>query len=76
MKDVVDGALTFKPQKKERAARDAPIHAALESIVAKRTAGRSAEDPFFPEWPASAKDGSLRERSFTASDRFTAYRQA
>ena len=76
VKDVVDGAFTFKPQKKERTARDVPIHTALASIVAKRTKGRSGEDPFFPEWPAPAKEGSLRERSSTASNRFTAYRRA
>ena len=76
VKDVVDGAFTFKPQKKERTARDVPIHEALAPIVIKRTAGRSAEDPFFPDWPAPTKEGSLRERSFKASNRFTAYRRA
>ena len=76
VKDVVDGAFTFKPQKKERTARDVPVHSALASMVERRTAGRSANDPFFPEWPASAKEGSLRERSFAASNRFTVYRRA
>ncbi len=76
VKDVVNGAFTFKPQKKERTPRDVPIHAALASIVTRRTAGRSGEDPFFPEWPAPTKEGSLRERSFKASNRFTSYRRA
>ena len=76
VKDVANGAFTFKPQKKERTPRDVPIHAALASIVTRRTAGRSGEDPFFPEWPAPTKEGSLRERSFKASNRFTSYRRA
>ena len=76
VRDVADGAFTFKPQKKERTARDVPIHSELASIVTRRTTGRSAEDAFFPEWPAPIKEGSLRERSFKASNRFTEYRRA
>ncbi len=69
VKDVAGGAFTFKPQKKEKTPRDVPIHAALASIVTRRTAGRSGEDPFFPEWPAPAKEGSLRDaRSRPATD--------
>lgn len=76
VRDTIIGAFTFKPQKKEKKARDVPIHAALTSMVARRTAGRDPEEPFFPDWPAPAKMGSLRERSFKASNRFTAYRRA
>ena len=75
VKDVVDGAFTFKPQKRERAARDVPIHKDLEKIVMRRVAGRNPNDDLFPDWPGPKKIGSARERSFKASNAFTEYRR-
>jgi integrase len=75
VKDTIDGALTFKPQKKEPAPRDIPIHPALQGILARRTAGKEPHDDLFPEWPKPKKVGSQRERSFKASNQFTEYRK-
>ncbi|MBB2961866.1 tyrosine-type recombinase/integrase [Methylobacterium sp. R2-1] len=75
VKHCIDGAFTFKPQKKERSERDVPIHPALVEIVAKRSAGKGPEEDLFPEWPKPRKAGSLRERSFKTSNAFTAYRR-
>lgn len=75
VRDTVDGAFTFKPQKREAGARDVPIHPALLEIVTRRTSGKSPDDDLFPEWPAPKKEGSLRERSFKASNSFTEYRR-
>lgn len=75
VKDTVDGAFTFKPQKKEAASRDVPIHPDLIEIVTRRGAGKSPNDDFFPDWPAPKKIGSKRERSFKASNAFTEYRR-
>lgn len=74
--DAVDGAFTFKAQKTEISSRDVPIHPALKEIVARRTAGKKAQDDLFPDWPAVKKAGSLRERSFKASNLFTEYRRS
>lgn len=73
--DCADGLFVFKPQKKEPAPRAVPIHPALRAIMKRRTAGKKPEDDLFPEWPAPRKIGSLRERSFKASNAFTAYRR-
>ncbi|MFG1372181.1 tyrosine-type recombinase/integrase [Xanthobacter oligotrophicus] len=73
--DCADDLFVFKPQKKEPAPRAVPIHPALRAIVKRRTAGKKPEDDLFPEWPAPRKVGSLRERSFKASNAFTAYRR-
>lgn len=75
VRDCQDGAFTFKPQKQEPGARDCPIHPQLQTIVQRRITGKKAEDDFFPEWPPVRKAGSMRERSFKASNHFTAYRR-
>lgn len=75
VKDAVDGAFTFKRQKKEKSARDVPIHADLKEIVERRSNGKNPGDDLFPEWPAPKKVGSIRERSFKASNAFTDYRR-
>lgn len=74
--DCVDGLFVFKPQKKETAPRAVPIHPDLVAIVKRRSQGKAPEDDLFPEWPAPKKEGSLRERSFKASNAFTAYRRS
>lgn len=76
VKDCADGLFSFKPQKKETARRFVPIHSALTAIVDRRTAGKAADDDFFPEWPGPRKAGSMRERSFKTSNAFTAYRRS
>ncbi len=75
VKDCFDGTFTFKPQKKEPGARDCPIHSGLKAIMERRIAGKAADDDLFPEWPPVRKKGSKRERSFKASNHFTAYRR-
>ena len=75
VKDTMDGAFTFKPQKREPSARDIPIHRDLDDIVARRTAEKAPNDDLFPDWPAPKKQGSTRERSFKASNEFTTYRR-
>ncbi|MBM2715840.1 integrase [Mesorhizobium caraganae] len=75
IRDCQGGTFTFKPQKKEPGARDCPIHSALKAIVQRRIAGKSPEDDLFPEWPPVRKKDSMRERSFKASNHFTAYRR-
>lgn len=73
--DTDKGAFRFKPQKREKSARYVPIHPALVEIVERRSEGREAGDEFFPEFPGPKKETSLRERSFKASNEFTAYRR-
>lgn len=75
VRDTIDNAFTFKPQKRERTARDVPIHPMLVEIVQRRSEGKQPDDDFFPEFPGPKKAGSLRERSFKASNAFTAYRR-
>jgi integrase len=76
VKDCQDGLFMFKPQKKEPAPRAVPIHSDLQAIVAARVAGKSEGDDLFPEWPPPKSSTSLRERSFKASNAFTAYRRS
>lgn len=76
VKDCRDGLFLFKPQKKEPAPRVVPIHSSLLGIVAARVAGKSEGDDLFPEWPPPKSSRSLRERSFKASNAFTAYRRS
>jgi integrase len=76
VKDCAAGLFIFKPQKKEPAPRAVPIHPDLEEIVERRTKGKAPEDDLFPEWPAPRKAGSVRERSFKASNHFTDYRRS
>jgi integrase len=66
----------FKPQKQELASRAVPIHPDLEEIVARRTQGKVLGDDLFPEWPPPRNQGSVRERSFKASNQFTDYRRS
>lgn len=73
--DTTKGAFKFKPQKKEKSPRYVPIHPSLADIVERRTKGKEAADDFFPEFPGPKKENSLRERSFKASNQFTAYRR-
>ncbi|HEV7437631.1 MAG TPA: DUF6538 domain-containing protein, partial [Pseudorhizobium sp.] len=73
--DTAKGAFKFKPQKKEKSSRYVPIHPALAEIVELRTKGKEPTDDFFPEFPGPRKATSLRERSFKASNAFTAYRR-
>ncbi|WP_404404542.1 tyrosine-type recombinase/integrase [Pelagibacterium halotolerans] len=76
VEDVIDGkAFRFKPQKRERGERFVPIHRDLVEIVRRRTAGKSPEEEFFPEYPPNSKD-PRRERSFAASKQFTTYRKS
>ena len=73
--DCGGGVFTFMPQKNEKQSRGVPIHSELLDIVSRRTAGKSADDSLFPDWPGPKKRGSQRERSFRASVVFTAYRR-
>jgi hypothetical protein len=74
--NCADGVFVFKPQKKEREPRPVPIHPDLVEIVERRTTGKAPADDLFPEWPPPRQAGSQRERSFKASNAFTAYRRA
>ncbi len=76
VRDCQDGLFLFKPQKKEPAPRAVPIHSSLEGIITARLAGKSEGDDLFPEWPPPKSSTSLRERSFKASNAFTAYRRS
>lgn len=69
------GNFLFKPQKKEKGVRAVPIHPDLADIVKRRTEGKGPSDSLFPEWPPPMKSTSKRERSFKASNAFTAYRR-
>jgi integrase len=71
-KDCTDGVFVFKPQKKERGARAVPTHSALREIVTRRLVGKSGADSLFPEYPVPKASTSQRERSFRASNEFTA----
>jgi hypothetical protein len=74
--DLRVGALpshfTFKAQKKERGARDVPMHPDLAQIVARRIRGKQPDDDLFPEWP-DTPDTSTRPRSAYFSKRYTKY---
>lgn len=76
VRDTAHNCLLFKPQKQEVSGRYVPMHPELAEVVARRTAGKGPEDDLFPEWPPVKKAGSMRERSFKASNRFTEYRRA
>jgi site-specific recombinase XerC len=75
-KDCEGGMFIFKPQKKEKTARGVPIHSALADLVARRTKGKSGAGDLFPEYPIPKRSTSQRERSFRASNEFTAYRRS
>lgn len=74
--ECADGWFTFKPQKKEKKARDVPIHPYLKALVEARVRGKEPGDDLFPEWPAPKSKTSIRERSGYFSKRFTAYRRS
>ena len=74
--DTDHGCLRFKAQKREAHARFVPVHPALHDVIMRRRAGKARNDDLFPEWPPVRKVGSMRERSFKASNHFTAYRRA
>jgi integrase len=74
--DCRDGVFRFKPQKKEPGSRLVPIHSGLQEIVSRRCEGKGDDDDLFPEWPRPKKVTSLREKSFKASNAFTAFRRA
>jgi integrase len=76
VRDCADGLFVFKPQKKEAKPRPVPVHSELAAIIKRRVGGKAADDSVFPEWPAPKKAGSQRERSFKASNAFTAYRRS
>ena len=76
VKDCADGLFIFKPQKSEPKERTVPIHPSLVEIASRRTAGKQSDDDLFPECPAPRKAGSVRERSFKASNQFTRYRRS
>lgn len=76
VKDCEGGVFVFKPQKKEEKERITPIHSSLVPIIERRTKGKSPDDDLFPEWPPVKKAGSMRERSFKASNQFTEYRRS
>ncbi|MEL6061823.1 MULTISPECIES: tyrosine-type recombinase/integrase [unclassified Methylobacterium] len=75
VRDTDDGLITFKPQKKETSERTIPAHPLLEDVIARRCEGKGPDDDLFPEWPPVRKVGSMRERSFKASNHFTDYRR-
>lgn len=72
--DIIEGkAICFKVQKREQDVRYVPIHAALDEIIERRTAGKKPGDDLFPEFPPTGDPN--RERSFAASKQFTTYRR-
>jgi integrase len=75
VRDTANRCLRFKPQKQEPAPRHVPIHPALAPVVERRVAGKGPNEDLFPEWPP-VKAGSMRERSFKASNHFTEYRRS
>lgn len=75
VQDTANRVILFQARKTETHARYVPIHPLLEPIIAKRCQGKAPEDDLFPEWPPVRKAGSMRERSFKASNHFTDYRR-
>ena len=62
--------LVFKPQR--RKPRPVPAHSELAAIIKTRVDGKAADDSVFRDWPAVTKAAMQRERSFKASNAFTA----
>jgi integrase len=73
--DTRNGVILFQPRKHETHARYVPIHPDLALVIARRCLDKGPDDDLFPEWPPVRKVGSLRERSFKASNHFTEYRR-
>lgn len=74
--DIQGETILIQARKFEQEDRLVPIHPDLRPVLDRRMAGRKPEDDLFPEWPPVKKAGSLRERSFKASNAFTAYRRS
>jgi integrase len=75
VEEVGKDFIVFQRMKKEVGSRVVPMHPELAEIFKRRTANRKPKDDVFPDWPAAKKAGSMRERSFKASNAFTDYRQ-
>lgn len=73
--DCENDVIMFHPRKKETHQRYVPIHPDLAPIIARRSEGKTSDSWMFPEWPPVKKAGSMRERSFKASNHFTDYRR-
>lgn len=76
VEDVSSGAIQFEARKRETCDRLVPIHPDLRPVLERRCAGKKPSDDLFPEWPPVKKIGSMRERSFKASNNFTDYRRS
>ena len=66
------GMFRFKRAKKEKRAREVPIHSKLKAIVKRRCEGMKPEDFLFPDLPDAT---ALRPRSASTSQAFTRYRR-
>ncbi|GAA0261033.1 hypothetical protein LNAOJCKE_4075 [Methylorubrum aminovorans] len=73
--DTDSDCLLFQPRKKETHARFVPVHPDLAPVIARRIEGKGPYDDLFTEYPPVRKEGSMRERSFKASNNFTDYRR-
>ncbi len=72
--DIFRDCFDIPEAKTDAGVRMVPIHSALQPIVARRTAGKGATEPLFPELPIPAP-GSAIERSQKVVKAFTAYRR-
>ncbi|WP_082655705.1 tyrosine-type recombinase/integrase [Aureimonas sp. D3] len=72
--DIFDNRFDITEAKTPAGIRMVPIHPGLLEIVARRTKGKGASDPLFPELPVP-KPGSAVERSQKVVKAFTAYRR-
>jgi integrase len=70
-----EGLFRFKPQKKERARRNVPMHSELVELVEELIRGKGLEDDVFPEYPGP-RPGTQQERSMPVVKTFTRYRRA
>jgi integrase len=75
VRDVSAATIQIQARKLETKDRLVPIHPDLREVLARRCNGKKPDDDLFPEWPPVRKVGSLRERSFKASNHFTDYRR-
>ena len=73
--DISADAIQFQSRKRETSERLVPIHPDLKALLERRCAGKKPDEDLFPEWPPVRKAGSMRERSFKASNNFTDYRR-
>jgi len=75
VRDVSATTIQMQARKRETKDRLVPIHPDLREALERRCRGKKPDDDLFPEWPPVRKAGSLRERSFKASNHFTDYRR-